>query len=69
MSARASDFLEPVRTKVNKTLRHAQARMGESARAAGEATDRYAHENPWRLVAVTALAACMFGYLIGSLRE
>lgn len=54
---------------MSETLQNVQEKVGDKAKAATEATDRYVRENPWRMVAVVAIAACAFGYLLGTLRD
>lgn len=50
-------------------MQNMQQKAAEKAKAASEATDRYVRENPWRMIAVVALGACVLGYLLGSLRD
>ena len=69
MNAKVSDYTEEAKSRVSETLQSAQQKIGDKAKAASEATDRYVRENPWRMVAVVAIAACAFGYLLGTLRD
>jgi ElaB/YqjD/DUF883 family membrane-anchored ribosome-binding protein len=69
MNAKASDYAEQAKSRVSETLQNVQEKVGDKAKAATEATDRYVRENPWRMVAVVAIAACAFGYLLGTLRD
>jgi ElaB/YqjD/DUF883 family membrane-anchored ribosome-binding protein len=69
MNAKASEYTERAKSKVGETLQNVQQKVGDTAKAASEATDRYVRENPWRMVAVVAIAACAFGYLLGTLRD
>lgn len=39
------------------------------ARDAGQAADRYVHENTWTTIGVVALSAGIIGYLLGSRRD
>ncbi len=69
MNAKTSDYVEPVKSRVRETLQNVQDKVGESAKVASETADRYVRENPWRMIAAVALAACAFGYLLGTLKD
>jgi ElaB/YqjD/DUF883 family membrane-anchored ribosome-binding protein len=69
MNAKAKDYKEEIKSRVGDTLQNVQQKVGETTKAATEATDRYVRENPWRMIGMVALAACAFGYLLGSLRD
>ncbi len=69
MNTTASDYTEEAKSRVSETMQNMQQKAAEKAKAASEATDRYVRENPWRMIAVVALGACVLGYLLGSLRD
>jgi ElaB/YqjD/DUF883 family membrane-anchored ribosome-binding protein len=61
-----------VRAKVLESLAGVKARAGDlrddtlnNARAAGRAADDYVHGNPWRIVAIGAIAGFGLGLLLG----
>ncbi|MDB6125050.1 MAG: hypothetical protein JWQ71_4043 [Pedosphaera sp.] len=69
MNAKAKDYIEPVKSKASETLQNVQGKVGETARNVSRATDEYVHDNPWKTVTIAAIAACLVGYLLGTLRE
>jgi ElaB/YqjD/DUF883 family membrane-anchored ribosome-binding protein len=69
MSTKAKDYIEPMKSQVSDTLQNVQERVGKTAKNVSRVTDEYVHDNPWRTVAFAAIAACLFGYLLGTLRD
>ncbi len=66
------DRIGEVRAKVLESLAGVKARAGDlrddtldNARAAGRAADDYVHGNPWRIVAIGAIAGFGLGLLLG----
>lgn len=57
------------RSQISDKWRDAQDRVGTTARNVSRATDRYVRENPWKMIAVVALAACITGYLVRVTRD
>jgi len=60
------------RARAEESIRGARARLAESGehvtergRAAVQATDKYAHENPWTAIGTGAGLGFLIGYLIG----
>lgn len=60
------------RARAEESIRAARARLTETgdnvaerSRAAMQATDKYAHENPWTAVGTGAGLGFLIGYLIG----
>jgi ElaB/YqjD/DUF883 family membrane-anchored ribosome-binding protein len=60
-----------LRYRVESSIDHARAATREGARIAidntrkaAKATDDYVHENPWKAIGVTAVAALLVGALI-----
>lgn len=58
---RLEDDLRVARTRLNE----AQQVLNEKARVAAEATDRFAHENPWKVAGIAAGLGLLLGLLIG----
>ena len=69
MNTKLSDYAHSAKSRVSDTLQTVQDKVGETAKAAGETADRYVHENPWRMLAIIALASCIFGYLVAKTRD
>jgi ElaB/YqjD/DUF883 family membrane-anchored ribosome-binding protein len=69
MNTKISDYTEPMKSQVSEKMQNVKERVGQTAKNVSRTTDRYVRDNPWRTVAIAALAACMFGYLLGSLRD
>jgi ElaB/YqjD/DUF883 family membrane-anchored ribosome-binding protein len=66
------DRIGEVRAKVLESLAGVKARAGglrddtlSNARAAGRVADDYVHDNPWRIVAIGAIAGLGLGLLLG----
>jgi ElaB/YqjD/DUF883 family membrane-anchored ribosome-binding protein len=64
--------VKSVRSRLEQTLQAAQEcatdlerEAVERTRLAAQATDRYAHENPWQTVGVAAGLGLLIGLLIG----
>lgn len=70
-SNQGGEKLAEIRTKAEKSLKVARARMVEAQEAllvktkeAAKATDVYVHENPWQAAGVAAAVGVMIGLLI-----
>ena len=69
MNTKIKDYTEPLKSQVSEKLQNVQERVGETARNVTDATDRYVRDNPWKTIALVALAACMVGYLLSAARD
>jgi len=69
MNAKAKDYVEPVKSQVADKLRDVQDRVGEKAKDISYATDQYVRENPWRTIAIVALAGCLIGWFLNAARD
>jgi ElaB protein len=63
--AKARESLQTAR----QGLADLQGAAVSQARAAGEATDRYVHSSPWRLMALGAAVGFLLGALAGRRRD
>jgi ElaB/YqjD/DUF883 family membrane-anchored ribosome-binding protein len=68
----AGDRIGEVRAQLLASLAGAKARAGDlrddtlvNARAAGRVADDYVRDNPWRIVAIGAIAGLGLGLLLG----
>ena len=43
--------------------------MGETAKDVSRSTDEYVHENPWKSIAIVAVAALLLGIIFGGSRR
>lgn len=59
--ARLEDHLRVARVRLDD----AQLALFERSKAAAAATDRFAHENPWKVVGVAAGLGLLLGVVIG----
>ena len=64
--------MKALRPKLEESLRTAKAQLVEAeqvaiqkAKAAAAATDRYAHENPWKTAGIAAAIGVLVGVVIG----
>ncbi|MDB6023531.1 MAG: hypothetical protein JWQ04_3388 [Pedosphaera sp.] len=69
MNTKMKDYVEPVKSQVSETLEQAQTRVRDTAKNVSYATDRYVRDNPWKTIAIVALAACMFGWFLNAARD
>ena len=69
MNANVKDYTEPMKSQVSETMRNVKDKVGETAKNVSDTTDRYVRDNPWQTVGIAALAACLVGYIIGTLRD
>lgn len=58
---RLQDRLHAARTR----LADAERALVEKSKAAAQATDRFAHENPWKVAGIAAGVGLLLGLLIG----
>ena len=54
---------------VKEKLQGWQQSATESARKAGNTTDRYVRENTWTTIALAAVLGCVIGYMLVGNRE
>ena len=47
-------------------LKEFQQLVGEKAKNVSTVTDEYVHENPWKTIAIAAIAGCILGFLMRS---
>jgi len=71
-AAETGERIKGARLRLEDDLRLARARLNETeqalierSRAAAAATDRFAHENPWKVAGIAAGLALLLGVLIG----
>ena len=71
-AGQAGEGAAELRSRVQATLAQAKVRLGnlqdaavERAKAAGQVTDAYVHENPWKAIGVAAGIGLVVGVLIG----
>jgi ElaB/YqjD/DUF883 family membrane-anchored ribosome-binding protein len=69
MNTKTKDYIEPMKEQAAETMQDVQKRVGETTRNVSRATDRYVRDNPWRTLAIVALASCIVGYLLSSARD
>ncbi|MDB6067843.1 MAG: hypothetical protein JWR26_4051 [Pedosphaera sp.] len=65
----AREAIEAAKSQMDEKFGTAQRKALRTAKAATEATNRFVHENPWRSILIATLAACTFGYLLGTKRD
>ena len=46
-----------------------QEHLGETAKDVSRSTDEYVHENPWKSIAIVAVAALLLGLIFGGSRR
>ena len=71
-AADASERVKSLRPKLEESVRAARVRVTEAegaardkAKAAATATDRFAHENPWKTAGVAGAVGLLLGLVIG----
>ncbi|OGA15587.1 MAG: hypothetical protein A3I63_04665 [Betaproteobacteria bacterium RIFCSPLOWO2_02_FULL_66_14] len=71
-AAETGERIRTTRARLEDHLRHARARLAEAEQAlidkskiAAAATDRYAHENPWKVAGIAAGLGLLLGLLLG----
>lgn len=69
MNTKTKEYIEPIKSQVSDKLRDAQGRVSETAKNVSYATDQYVRENPWKTVAIVALAACLVGWFLNAARD
>ena len=69
MNTNIEEYIEPMKSRFTDKMGDIQYRVTDTAKSVSRATDRYVRDNPWKTVAVVALAACMFGWLLNSARD
>jgi ElaB/YqjD/DUF883 family membrane-anchored ribosome-binding protein len=69
MNTKAQDYIQPLKDQVSNKFRDVQGRVSDTAKNVSYATDQYVHENPWKTIAIVALAACITGWLLNSARD
>jgi len=66
---KAKEYIEPARAQFSERIRGAQERLSNTARNVRHATDGYVHDNPWKIIAVVAVAACVTGWFLNAARD
>lgn len=66
MNTNLKEYTQDMKSRASEKLQSAQQKVSDTARNVSRVTDEYVRGNPWKTVAVVALAACMFGFLIGT---
>lgn len=68
----ASERVKSLRPRLEESMRSTKLRLVEAERAvldttrsAAEATDRYAHDNPWKTAGIAATVGLLLGLIIG----
>lgn len=71
-AAETGERIRTTRARLEDHLRHARARLAEAEQAlidkskiAAAATDKYAHENPWKVAGIAAGLGLLLGLLLG----
>ena len=60
---KTEDLTNSTSQAVNR-LKDFQQVAGEKAKQLSIATDDYVHDNPWKTIAIAALAGCIIGFLM-----
>ncbi|WP_040548015.1 DUF883 family protein [Pedosphaera parvula] len=69
IKSKASDRYQNLQRKASEKFQNVQKKVTDTAKNVSGVTDTYVHDNPWKSVAMVALAACIFGFLIGNARH
>jgi ElaB/YqjD/DUF883 family membrane-anchored ribosome-binding protein len=71
-AGQGGEKLAEIRTRVQGSLREAQARLADAqaellakTRAAAKATDAYVHDNPWQVIGLASGLGLLVGWLMG----
>ena len=71
-ASEAGERVKALRPKLEESMRVAKVRLAEAeqaaiekAKAAAAATDRFAHENPWKTAGIAAAVGVLVGLVIG----
>ena len=71
-AAETGERIKTARVRLEDNLRVARVRLDEAqlallerSKAAAAATDRFAHENPWRVAGIAAGLGLLLGLLLG----
>ncbi len=71
-AAETGERIKTARTRLDDHLRVARVRLDEAqmallerSKAAAAATDRFAHENPWKVAGIAAGLGLLLGVVIG----
>ena len=65
----ASELMDTLKSEIGRKWELARAKGREAlakAKLAGQQTDEYAHDNPWKVAASAALIGGLIGFLIAS---
>ena len=60
---------DKIRSQLSDRFQAMQERVGETARDVSRSTDEYVHENPWKSIAIVAVAALLLGLIFGGSRR
>jgi ElaB/YqjD/DUF883 family membrane-anchored ribosome-binding protein len=69
MNTKTEDYKEPMMSQVTEKLRRVQDCVSNTAKNVSNVTDEYVHENPWKTIAVVAIAACVVGWFLNAGRD
>jgi len=60
---------DKLRSQISDRFQAMQERVGETARDVSRSTDEYVHDNPWKSIAIVAVAALLLGLIFGGSRR
>lgn len=69
MNTNLREYTQDVKSRASAKLQSAQQKVSDTAKNVSRVTDDYVRGNPWKTAAMVALAACVFGFLIGNQRK
>ena len=76
MNMKTKEYIEPAKAElaeklrdVQDRLRDVQDRVSDKARNVSYATNQFVRENPWKTIAIVALAACLSGWFLKAARD
>ncbi len=76
MNTKTKEYIEPVKAElaeklrdVQDRLRDVQDRVSDKAKNVSYATNQYVRENPWKTIAIVAVAACLTGWFLRTARD
>jgi ElaB/YqjD/DUF883 family membrane-anchored ribosome-binding protein len=58
-----------IRSQLSDRFQAMQEHLGETAKDVSRSTDEYVHENPWKSIAIVAVAALLLGIIFGGRRD
>ena len=60
-----AEMKQPVKEGITKAYENIQETVSERAKVVARSTDEWAHENPWKAVAMVAVTCLVLGVLLG----